>query len=109
MSMQAYYRKEREGVETIEGEFGFIAYKLFPEECYIVDIYVVPGLRRAKIATEMANEVALIAKNNKCKILTGSVDTRLASSSESAMALFGYGMRFLRTEGSVVFFYKEVG
>jgi len=108
MSLAADYRKEREGIETIENEHGFITYKLFPEECYVIDIYVRPEDRRTRIGSMMADSVVKIAKEKGCKILTGSIDTRLISCTQSAKALLAYGFRFLRNDGPTTYFFKEV-
>lgn len=108
MSLFADYRKEREGVDTIEHEHGFVSYKLFSDECYIIDIYVRPDFRKTGLASVLADKVKDIAKEHKCKILTGSVDTRLQSATTSAKVLLSYGFRFLRNDGPMSYFVQEV-
>lgn len=108
MSMQAMYAKERENMETIEKDYGFITYKILPEEYRIFDIYVLPEHRKSGLASQMADEVGSIAKQNGCKILTGSVDTRANGATCSVKVLLAYGFKVLRTEGTMIYFVKEI-
>ncbi len=108
MSLQAMYAKERENMETIEKEHGFLTYKFFPDECRMFDIYVLPEQRKSGLAAQMADEVVSLAKQNGCKILTGSVDTRANGATVSVKVLLAYGFTVLRTDGSMIYFSKEV-
>lgn len=108
MSLQALYAKEREGMETIEEDHGFITYKALPEEYRIFDIYVLPEHRKSGLASRMADQVVSLAKQNGCKIITGSVDTRANGATSSVKVLLAYGFKVLRTEGTMIYFLKEV-
>lgn len=108
MSLFADYKREREQVETLEHEHGFVMYKIFGEECYIIDIYVNPDFRMTGLASLLADKVTDIAKLSNCKTLTGTIDTRLVSSTISAKILFAYGFRILRNDGPVTWFVKEI-
>src|SRR3954468_3720877 len=87
MSLAAEYRKEREDIETLEFESGFITFKFLPSECYIVDIYVKPEARRSGYGSLMANQVKSLAKRQGYQLLTGSVNNRLPSATRSAEIL----------------------
>ena len=54
MSLQADYRKERAGIDTIEFEDGFISYSLHGTECFVEDLYVRPGSRKSSVASGLA-------------------------------------------------------
>ena len=95
-------------METIEKEHGFLTYKALPEEYRIFDIYVLPDFRQSGIAREMADEVCSLALENGCKIITGSVDTRANGATSSVKDLLAYGFKVLRTEGSMIYFVKEI-
>lgn len=112
MSLLADYNKERAGRDTIESRRGFLTYKALPtdeepKEYRIFDLYVVPKYRRVGEAAKMADQVASIAKQNGCKILTGSVDTTANGSTESTKVLLAYGFKILRAEGHMIYFLKE--
>lgn len=109
MSLYSDYLKEREGVSTLEVEDGFATYRFNGEqECYIVDIYVRPSLRKAGLAASLANQICGVAKKQGCKFLTGSVDTSTKGVTESMSVLLAYGMKFLRQEDTMIYFYKEI-
>lgn len=108
MSMYADYLKEREGLEVLETELGFVAYKFRPLDCYIQDIYVVPTHRKAGVAASLADRVVEVAKFKGYHILTGSVDQRAQGSDDSAKVLIAYGMQPYTVENSVVYYYKEI-
>lgn len=108
MSLSSEYRKEREDIDTMEFESGFITYRLFPNECYIVDIYVRPDVRRSGYGSMMADEVKKFAKKQGYQILTGSVDTRLPSAMKSDEVLQRYGFKKLRDEGPMTYYFMEI-
>jgi GNAT superfamily N-acetyltransferase len=108
MSLQAQYAKEREDIDTIENEHGFLTYKAYPDEYRIFDLYVTPDSRQSGFASEMADRVASLALENGCKILTGSVDTRANGATTSVKVLLSYGFKVLRTDGSMIHFIKEL-
>jgi ribosomal protein S18 acetylase RimI-like enzyme len=107
------YSKEREGLDTIEEENGFLTYRALPseespQEYRIYDLYVRPEFRKSGLASQMADRVVSLAKQNGCKILTGSVDTRANGATVSVKVLLSYGFKVLRTEGPMIYFVMEV-
>lgn len=109
-SLYALYINERENYEIVESEKGFATYKIFPEnkECYIRDIYVHPKFRDQKIASKMADEIAIMAKEKGCTHLTGSVDTNTNGSTTSVSVLLSYGFKIMKTNYSAILFIKEL-
>ena len=108
MSLEAEYRKEREDIDTMEFESGFITYRFLPTECYIVDIYVRPEVRRSGYGSMMANQIKSLARRHGYHLLTGSVDNRLNSAITSTEILTRYGFKKLRDEGPMTYFYLEL-
>lgn len=108
--MQFYkdYLKEREGFEVIESDSGFATYKVYGEECYIRDIYIVPEQRRKGAAAALGNQIREIAKSQGCKYLTGSVASQLPSATNNTKAMFADGYRILRTTADMIYFVKEI-
>lgn len=103
------YFKERAGKEVLEWKNGFTVYS-FPNDgiCYIEDNYVEPHLRGKGIAKAMADEVAVIAKERHCTLLVGSVDLKSSAPADNMKVLLAYGMEPYHTEGSMVYFRKNI-
>ena len=108
MSLYGDYIAEREGLNIYETAGGFATYKINGNECYIIDIYVKPELRKAGVASDIANVVSDRAKKQGCKYLTGSVDPRTNSATDSVKVLLSYEMNIHSIQGNLVFFIKEL-
>lgn len=110
MSLYANYIKEREDKEIIENDCGFITYKIFRDqkECMICDLYVLPEYRKNKIASEMANTVSNIAKNNDCNCLTAQVDTLALNCTDSLKVILAYGFKILSCNSRTITLVKEL-
>jgi len=111
MSLYSEYVKEREGLEIIESDQGFVTYQLFDKKCYIIDIYVVPEAREKDLASKMADQVEQIAREEYCETLMGSVCLNLSHASRSMKVLMGYGMKPVRVtqHDNMVYFEKQLG
>lgn len=90
-SLYARYVKEREGFSIIEHPHGFATYKITGDACYIRDIYVVPERRHDKLASHLADEVALLARQQQCTKLVGTVSTSAYGHEASLRVLLAYG------------------
>ena len=109
MNLIADYFKEFFGDETLETENGFAIYRyLCKEQVYIVHIYVRPEMRKSKVASQIADKVAEIAKSQGAKEILGSVVPSANHSSRSLQVLLGYGMELKRIENGMLIFSKEI-
>lgn len=108
MSLYADYILEREGKLMVEDANGFASFAIANEECYIENIYVVPGKRLSGLASKYADQIVEIAKDKGCKYLTGSVKPSANGSTESMKALLGYGFKLLSASHDAIFFIKEI-
>lgn len=108
ISNYALYLSEREGFSIVESSKGFATYKISGNECYIRDIYVRPEFRDQKIASNMADEIAIIAKEKGCSHLSGSVDTNANGATTSIKVLLAYGFKVLKNNFSMIIFSKEL-
>lgn len=109
MSLYREYIKEREKKEIIESNDAFITFKILNEICYIVDIYVRPDKRKSGVAKELADRVCVVAVENGCKHLLGSVDVNADGATDSLKVLLAYGMDLDSISGSLIFFKKGLG
>lgn len=107
-SLYAKYIKEREQLEIVENEFGFATYKIFGEEVYIQDIYVVPEMRKTGMAKTIADQICFYAKEKGAKKVFGSVDPNANGATESIKILIAYGMTVHSVNGPLIYFSKDI-
>ena len=107
-SLYAQYIEERGCQHTYETEYGFATYEYQGEVVYIVDIYVIPEMRKQGKALSLALKIAEEAKQKGCRAVLGSVDPRAKNSKESLKAILALGMVPLRCEGELVYFIREL-
>lgn len=109
LSHYANYRIEREGAIVIEDENGFASAIRLEGYMYIDEIYVIPEKRKSNIASNYADKIAIIAKEEGYKKLLGSVDPKANGSTNSIKALLAYGFELLNINGSLIYLQKEIG
>ena len=68
------YIKEREGLELLESENGFVTYSMNSECFYLAEIYVRPHVRGSLEAYKLFKRCVQMAKENGCVSILGSVD-----------------------------------
>lgn len=107
-SLYAKYIKEREDFSTLEEERGFATYRVFGDEVYLRDIYVLPEHRQEGVASLLADEVGRIGKAAGCKYLTGTVFLGLPSTTASAKTLLAYGMKLHSASSERLVFTMEL-
>jgi GNAT superfamily N-acetyltransferase len=107
-SLYAEYIKEWMGHEIIENECGFASYSFEPYGCYIRDIFVIPELRKTKLASRMADEIAEIARSQGVRKLFGTVNLLSKSSTESLKVLLAYGFRVRNCTEDLIMMEKDI-
>lgn len=112
--MYADYLLESQGKHTLETPHGFLTYgfncvpgAVFPH-VYIEDLYVIPSARKTHVATEMADQVAAIARARGCKLLFGSVNARSSDPNRSLLVLQAYGMRLCSIATDTLWMVKDL-
>lgn len=108
MSLYSEYLKERENFDCIESDNGFITFQVSGKECYIRDLYIRPAFRNKKNASELANQVAEIAKQSGCSHLTGSVDVKDKELSRNIQVLMAYGFKLFSMRDDMIYLIKEI-
>lgn len=111
MNLYAEYLKEKDNIEYIEvQDKGFCTY-LDQGECYyIVDIYVIPSLRKHNIASMLADKVAEIAKKEGKKFLLGAIEADSKAEEVNEKVLESYGFRYshYNEEDEISYYIKEI-
>jgi GNAT superfamily N-acetyltransferase len=107
-SLFAQYKKEYSNTDIIETEQGFATFILKPPLVYLEDIFIVPAYRNTNLATHFADSVCAVAKEAGCNVLLGSVELKSNSPDRSIQVLLAYGMKYVSTEGSMLYFKKDI-
>ncbi len=108
MSIYADYINELGVRKIIETDRGFATYRISGDECYIIDIYVAPADRKTRLASDMADQVAEVARAAKCTYLLGTVDMSSIKKTESLMVLFAYGFKLLKSDAFSLYLTKDL-
>ena len=107
-----YLNELHDGKSVIHNETGFIVYWIRGEgkdrEVYIEDIYTRPEFRLTKSAAKLADQVAVIAKENGCTYMTGSVVPSANNSTISLKMMIGYGFELAGSQDNFIWFSKEI-
>lgn len=108
MSLYGDYIREREGFEIVESEHGFATYLISGEECYIRDIYVTPEGRKSGLASQMADEISVIAKEKGCTYLLGTVSPVAKGATTSMKVLLAYGFEVFKSDSNMIYLVKGI-
>jgi len=110
MSIELYaaYLKERENTELICVDSGFITYRFELDYCYIIDIYILPEMRKNGLGVELENRVIEQARERKVFKLLGSVDRTANNWETSIKILEKIGYKPYKQDKSVLFLIKEI-
>lgn len=108
MHQLAEYFKEWEGFDSIVTDDAFASYRIVGEECYIREIWVRPELRKTGLASDIADQIAVIAKERGCAFLSGSVNTLGNKPTESTKVLLAYGFKISGAVPNGILFKKEL-
>ena len=108
-SLYARYSSEREGHEFIEEPWGFIEYTISGEICLIHSIYIIPEERLSGKGSELANRVTQIALDKGCKFLWSQVWVSMLNSTDSLLAILGYGFKLAEAANGRIILTKQIG
>lgn len=108
MRMFFEYQSELWDRNGFENETGFVTFKITGPECYIVDIFIWPHLRRTKAASTLADQVAEVAKSKGCKFLTCTVSLAQKNPTLSTKAVLGYGFELVQSNADFLIFKKDL-
>ena len=72
-SLYAEFIKERENLEFLETECGFLTFKIVGAECFIADMYVRPERRNTGACEFLLSILFDFAKTKKCEFVSGNI------------------------------------
>ncbi len=111
MSLYGRYVRERENLGIVEDEHGFATYRFMDDckTCYIVDIYIVPLMRKLGHAAKLADQIEELAKKDGCKYLLGSCDPTTNGASSSLKVMLAYGFELSGMDDQLIYLKKKIG
>jgi GNAT superfamily N-acetyltransferase len=107
-SLYGQYIKEQNNKEIIEDERGFATYFFTPDGCLVEDIFVVKEYRSKGVAKEMLDKISIIAKENGCKKMIGTVVPTCKGSTHSLQAALSYGFKLDSCRQNLICYIKEL-
>lgn len=102
------YLMEREGLDVLEVDYGFMVYKVGPREAYISDYYVHPDYRQQGIGHAMADCMFELCKERGVGFVYCQIDHNANGVELSKLTIERYGFERAWEEGSVVVYKMEV-
>lgn len=109
MSLYARYLNERHGIKCIENEYGFVTYAFpNPDECYAMDAYVIPEMRRKGVFKNLLSQVKKDAKQRGCKVLTTTLSFPGNDLQTSLLNIIGCGWKIAKSEKDLIWFAQEL-
>lgn len=108
-SLYKQYLEEKTTDKIIESDKGFITYRYVDEKTvYIIDLFILPELRRDHVASFLADSIVEEAKLKGCTKLLGSVVPSNKNSTQSLNVLLGYGMVLESSSNNFIVFRKDI-
>jgi GNAT superfamily N-acetyltransferase len=108
MNLYEQYVKERENLDVIKTDRGFIHYRIEFPNCVINDCFVLKEFRQDGHATFLVNQVFEICKQAGIKSVFCQVDDQAKGHMVSAKALENFGFEFIKKENHLSFYKMEV-
>jgi GNAT superfamily N-acetyltransferase len=107
-SLYEQYIKERESLDVIKTERGFICYRLEQENCLINDYFVQKDFRKEGHGYFLANQVFEICKDAGVKTVFCSTDDRANGVELSKFTIENFGFELIDKVGPVSRYKMEV-
>jgi hypothetical protein len=102
------YIKEREGLEVLENESGFITYKITGDECFIKNMFITPKMRSTFLLKNMIDLLCEIAFIRKCKFISANIDLQDEGAGRTLVAALKIGFRLARAQNDILLIIKEL-
>jgi Acetyltransferase (GNAT) family len=106
--MYAEYVKERLGKDCFWTEKGFATFSFTEDAVYIEDLFVLPEFRKSSEASNIADNIAEIAKARGYKKMLGSVIPSANGSTVSMKVLLAYGFEIDSSSNNFILLRKEI-
>lgn len=106
MQKYANYLKEREGMDLIESNEGFVVYTVYNDinTLYIAEIFVEKEYRGSLAAYRLYQKCIKAAKENYCDRILGTVDISTVGYELSERLMKRLKFEFQKKQGNLIFY-----
>lgn len=108
-TLYAKYIKEREDLDIIENEVGFITYKTRALECFIADMFVDLEERGKRKGIKLLEELVVKAKDAGCTHITATVHLWDNGASNTLFAALKSGFKVAQAQNGSLLIVKDIG
>jgi GNAT superfamily N-acetyltransferase len=107
-TLYAKYIKEREDLEVLENESGFITYKISGKECFIANMYVEADQQRKGRGHILIMVLEKLAKNHGCEFLSANIHLKDHGASKTLIAALLVGFEVKAADLGVLVIIKDI-
>lgn len=104
---QAYIR-ERQGLESLWREHGFIIYRITGSECFLVDMFIEKSERRSGRGRLLLEELEKIAIDTKCNVITANIHLSDPNANKTLLASMACGFALEACGNNVLLIAKKL-
>lgn len=108
MNLFAEYYKERQQLETIVTDYGFITYGIHEEKALLGDIFVLREYRGTSKALEIFNTFLDKAKEANCKHIFANFSVADKAASKNLTTCLRRGFKIINADNQVITVSKEI-
>lgn len=109
-TLYANYISEREGIEIVENESGFITYKISGTECFLANMYVLPEKRRMGACVSLMKRLIEIAVANRCDVITANIDIACdKNATQTLRASLSLNFKVVAAQHGILLIARELG
>ncbi len=106
--MYEQYIKERENLDVIKTDKGFICYRIDFPNCLINDYFVLPEYRQSGHGYFLANQVFEICSQAGVKSVYCQTDDRATGVALATFTIENFGFDLIKKEGPLNFYKMEI-
>ena len=110
MDLYREYLKEKNNIELLVHEFGFLSYSLLPEGAFLEDLFVIPKKRRQGVYKNLIAQFIKIARLKGYKRLIGRVGFECnQTANDTLKASLNFGWKVCKLTPEEVWIALDIG
>lgn len=103
------YLKERENTDSLIKDYGFVAYRINGDECYLADFYIKPEFRNTHSAGDLLKEIIEVALSKNCKMITATIHLNDKGCNRTLKAAYKFDFFMVSAQNNVIVIAKKLG
>jgi GNAT superfamily N-acetyltransferase len=108
ISQYARYIKERQNIDAIESEIGFVHFRVVGEECFIVDMFVEPEFRGKSKGRKILNDLKCAAIEKGASVITANIHLKITGANETLLAAQACGFEVTSAQNDILLISKVI-